>query len=107
MLVTNIESIGKKTQQNNMSVPFKPEPLQITHNIESMITAQNTERVTKKAALKHARASPTAESPTARTDESNTVEPVETPALALVESPTLRRSVRARRMPEHFKDYVF
>ena len=91
-----------------MSVPFKPEPLQITHNIESMITTPNTERtVTNKAALKHTRISPTAESPTARTDESNTVEPVETPALALVESPTLRRSVRARRMPEHFKDYVF
>ena len=32
--------------------------------------------------------------------------PVEPPALAPVESPAPRRSVRARRVPEHLKDYI-
>ena len=38
--------------------------------------------------------------------ESPTIEPVEPPALAPVESPAPRRSVRARRVPEHLKDYI-
>ena len=56
----------------------------------------------------------TVESPTVTANESPSVESVEPPAvapaeppgLAPVESPALRRSARARRVPEHFKDYV-
>ena len=125
----------KQPKQNKMSTPFKPEPLQITHKKGSMITAQNGERtVTRNSSFfkklpsnipvhpvpsdEEEQSTPyietpetvepveTAESPTVTTNESPTVEPVEPPALAPVESPALRRSARARRVPEHFKDYV-
>ena len=125
----------KQPKQNKMSTPFKPEPLQITHKKGSMITAQNGERtVTRNSSFfkklpsnipvhpvpndEEEQSTPyieapetvepveTVESPSFTTNDSPTVEPVEPPALAPIESPALRRSARARRVPEHFKDYV-
>ena len=118
-----------------MSTSFKPEPLQITHKKGSMITAQNGERtVTKNLSFfkklpsnipvhpvrndEEEQSTPyieasetvepveTVESLSVTTNDSPTVEPVEPPALAPIESPALRRSARARRVLEHFKDYV-
>ena len=126
----------KQSKQNKMSTPFKPEPLQITHQKGSMITAQNGERtLTRNSSLfkklpsdipvhpvlsdEEEQSTPymeapetvepveTVESPSVTTNESPTVELVEPPALApAVASRALRRSARARRVPKHFKDYV-
>ena len=117
----------KQPKQNKMSTPFKPEPLQITHKKGSMITAQNGERtVTRNSSFfkklpsnipvhpapsdEEEQSTPYIETPETvepvETAESPAVEPVEPPALTPVESPALRRSTRARRVPEHFKDYV-
>ena len=125
----------KQPKQNKISTPFKPEPLQITHKKGSMITAQNGERtVTRNSSFfkklpsnipvhpvpndEEEQSTPyieapetvepveTVESTSVTINDSPTVEPVEPPALAPIESPALRRSARARRVPEHFKDYV-
>ena len=110
-----------------MSTPFKPEPLQITHKKGSMITAPGGGRtVTRNSSFfkklpsnipvhpvpsdEEEQFTPYIETPETvepvETVESPTVEPVEPPAVTPVESPALRRSARARRVPEHFKDYV-
>ena len=122
----------KQPKQNNMSTPFNPEPLQITRKKGSMITAQNGERtVTRNSSFfkklpsnipvhpvpidEEEQSTPYIETPeTVEPVESLTVEPaeppalepVEPPALAPVESPAPRRSARARRVPEHLKDYI-
>ena len=111
----------------------KPEPLQTAQNGECTVT-RNSSFFKKLPSNIHVPVHPvpsdeeeqstpyietpetveTVESPTVKTNESLTVEPVEPPALAPVEkpalaavkSPVLRRSARARRVPEHFKDYV-
>ena len=98
--VTRNSSFFKKLSSN---IPVHPVPSdeeeQLTPYIETPETVEPVETV---------------KSPTVTTSESHTVEPVEPPALAPVgppalapvESPALRRSARARRVPEHFKDYV-
>ena len=117
----------KQSKQNKMSTLFKPEPLQITHKKGSMITALNGERtVTRNSSFfkKLPSKIPVQPVPSGEEEQSTpyietpeTVEPVETvelpsvttnksPELEPVESPALRRSARARRVPEHFKDYV-
>ena len=81
-----------------------------------MITAQNGERtVTRNSSFfkklpsnipVHPAPSDEEEQSTPYIETPEAVEPVEPPALTPVESPALRRSTRARRVPEHFKDYV-
>jgi len=108
----------KRPRQNKMSTPFKPEPLQITHKRGSMITAQNGERtITRNSSFFKKLPSniPVHPVPSDQEEQSTpeTVEPVESLALAPVEPPTLapvespapHRSARARRVPAHLKDY--
>ena len=118
-------------KQNKMSTPFKPEPFEITDKKGSMITAQNAEHtVTRNASFfknlpSNIPVHPEEEQFTPFIDAAEAVEPTETvespknapiapsgnasvepPTVIPVELPPLRRSARARRVPDHFRDYV-
>ena len=89
----------KQPKQNKISIPFRPEPLQITHKKGSMITAQNGERtVTRNSSFFKKLPSNTPVHPVPSDEEEQctpyietpeAVEPVEQPALAPVEPPAL------------------
>ncbi len=109
----------KQTKQNKMSTPFKPETFEITDKKESMITAQNAEHtVTRNASFfkklpskipVHPIPSDEEEQSAPFVDTAEAVEPIKTvkpPTVTPVQLPAFRRSARARRVPDHFKDYV-
>ena len=121
----------KQPKQNKMSTPFKPEPFEITDKKGSIITAQNAEHtVTRNASFfkklpSNIPVHPEEEQFTPFIDAAEAVEPTETvespknvpiapsgnasvepPTVIPVELPPLRRSARARRVPDHLKDYV-
>ena len=115
----------KQPKQNKMSTPFKPEPFEITDKKGSMVTAQNAEQaVTRNVSFfkklpSNISASPEEEQSTPFIDAAEAVESprnasvappenasVEPPTVTPAESTPLRRSARARRVPDHFKDYV-
>ena len=105
-----------------MSTPFKPEPLETKYKKRSMIAAQKSISVTRNASfLKKLPSSipvqliPSDEeeqfTPYIETAEAADVAEGYHEADQRVENkpeapPALRRSEKARRVPEHFKDYV-